>query len=66
MINSGFANNCGIELFTIGWVPCDKGGSPASYEYITPGVVGKREKQIREEDEIAAMIAMAFVEMNER
>ena len=23
MINAGWANNCGQELFTIGWVPCD-------------------------------------------
>lgn len=23
MINAGWANNCGTELFTIGWVPCD-------------------------------------------
>jgi len=22
MINAGWANNCGKELFTIGWVPC--------------------------------------------
>ena len=25
MINSGWGNNCGVELFTIGWVPCDGG-----------------------------------------
>lgn len=22
-LNSGWANNCGVQLFTIGWVPCD-------------------------------------------
>ena len=35
----------------------------AGYEHVTPGGITKRDKQIREEDEIAAMIAMAFVEM---
>ena len=23
-IQSGWANNCGVELFTVGWVPCDQ------------------------------------------
>jgi hypothetical protein len=29
MINAGWANNCGIELFTIGWVQCPSGEAPA-------------------------------------
>ena len=29
MINAGFANNCGIELFNIGWVQCPSDAVPA-------------------------------------
>ncbi len=28
MINAGFANNCGIQLFTIGWVECPSAITP--------------------------------------
>lgn len=31
MINSGWANNCGVQQFTLGWVSCDhqvRGGKP--------------------------------------
>ena len=35
-VNSGWANNCGVELFTVGWVQCPvtkvKGGSPEKVE----------------------------------
>lgn len=24
-VNSGWANDCGIELFAIGWIPCGRG-----------------------------------------
>ena len=37
MINSGWANDCGVELFTIGWVECPstrRRGGPTHDNYV--------------------------------
>ena len=50
---SGWANNCGTELFTIGWVPCETdvigGGSSKSSDRIY-------NQARREDDEILLII----------
>ena len=64
-VNSGWANNCGKELFTLGWIPCDIVEPPD-----TPDVTfnididtGKiKRKRLREEEEALAFVA-SFMRM---
>jgi hypothetical protein len=59
MIGQGWANSCGKELFTIGWIPCAVVESTT-----TPGATGRRKSQLkrrhelamREDDELIAII----------
>jgi len=65
VINSGWANDCGKELFTIGWVTCDivepiekkKIGGGTNFSYAPSRL---KEQLLREDEEILAVI-MAFM-----
>ena len=48
MFNSGWANNCGVELFTLGWVRCEisKGGGAEEVLKKLP----KKQKETLQED----------------
>ena len=64
MINAGWANNCGKELFTIGWVRCpsdDLGGGGSSKGKRrpwteAPGLGSNYEIAMYEDEEIAAVL----------
>ncbi len=64
MINAGWANNCGIELFNIGWVRCpsaDLGGGGSSKggkrRWIdAPGRASTYELAKYEDEEIIAVL----------
>lgn len=61
-VTAGWANNCGKQLFTIGWVPCDFGREHVGgYDKFW----GPDEfmSQVYREDEELLMIARAFVEI---
>ena len=45
MINAGFANNCGIELFTIGWVQCPGADPLPPYDPGPPSQGGGRRSE---------------------
>ena len=60
-VNSGWANNCGVELFTVGWVQCpqDTGKRPG---YHGVDLAGQYAQAWREDEELL-MIARLFVEI---
>ena len=54
MINAGWANNCGKELFTIGWVPCGDVDT-GSRQYIDP-YRDYANQAIREDEEFLVLL----------
>lgn len=61
--NSGWANNCGTQLFTLGWVPCEEEvtsenpGGAKGYSSFRPL------KGARDDDEILMMIARSIYQI---
>ena len=63
MINSGWANNCGVELFTVGWVECPstrRKGGPTHDTYVDYS------EQIAREDEELLLIASSLTKVLNR
>lgn len=56
MINSGWANKCGKELFTLGWVPCDRRKGSGGEE---PDKLHLR--LLQEDEDILAVIMAAYI-----
>jgi hypothetical protein len=64
-VNSGWANSCGTQLFTIGWVPCEArrpGGAHSSGGHGAVIRVPLKDIQLYDDDAELAALAMIAIE----
>lgn len=57
MIRSGWANNCGIELFTHGWVQCPDDDQKELHPHV------RFHQQAMREDEEMLLLFASFIEV---